>query len=1258
MSAASTLPPSIRSFLNDFVVRVRRIALMRAAGIALASFAAWMLAWCLVDRFAQLPSGLRLAALVVGITAVLIRLVPCVIRLRRRPDLVSAAAAVERQHPRFGQRLLTVTSQLLGARQYRGSDEILIRLTREVGDQVAVERSGRLVPLRPAIRPVAACLLLAILAAALLQIPSLRLGALAGRFLEPLANIPPVTTTGLVVTPGNTDVMQSRPVTIDVRADRLGDSPVTLYLNGDDRDWTRVAMSPMGGGRFTFNVASVDRDLRYYVTGGDARTPDYTIRVLRPPTISQFRIRYEYPPYTRLPPAVVTNTDGHLEAPAGTKVHLSVTATEPLQSALLTIGNDRMLMDHGADAFSRRAELIVRTDAKYTIDLISAREVSGTGPAGTSIRAVPDLPPQVRLARGGDSLRLSPRGIIPVWYEAIDDYGIKSLEFRAQVNDQSPVGRPVRLWGDPRRQQSVFNFDLATLPIGIGDVVTLTGVATDTFGHSTESLPLRVIIAPRSIDLDAWERIGELRTAGQLSRSLADQFEDAVKGRAEADASKDHASPAFMAAESRADRALSTASQTATLLRQSLLRAITHSHSAPLSIALAGWVDAAEVESAAADDAFRRGGAAGALPALQRDRLQAALGQIRAVQPQIAAVGQGEQAAAVLADYENLQAARKRAIPKDEPSRRRLRDTIERMRQDISTDAGQMGLDGAANDLENPLRQRIRAEQDVISSAKPVDFVAVAEQWSQQVRRDPRQRLGLESRLSVATQAEAIRPDADLIRARDLELASRAAGTLAAAARGGRSLSAEVLNSFVGDLKTLLRDPGPKPGAAASVARQDLVRLAEDATAISTRAASFAIEDRQKDAETLALQASAAAADHKYQQAATLDQAMVRRLEQPAQHEPSVASAPASVVPTERLEHQQQAVQQEMTAAQTLDDLGRRQEALTGDATRPAQVADQQRDVADQIAGVERQKEEGSLWSTAAGANGRDRAASEVLAAQEQLSSMPQALAAAQTSADARREAAMRAGLATDAANSAGADQRDAAERAAEAAEQNASDAAARLDASLQPISPKAAQTLAERLDPFAPETDGARASLLGQLAPAFEALDRALRGDDATAAERAADEARRAMEACQRDLAATQDLLMRRDPLVAARWFAKAAAESLSMVPPDVGHARSHQANASVALSRAWDQSIHKAAAERLSSLPSLSAVLGVPPAGPAGQGNQQGSRFAAAREWGRMRPQEGPDLNTSMHDADPPGFEASLKLYFEALGKAQEAK
>ncbi|HEY1414099.1 MAG TPA: hypothetical protein VGF36_18280, partial [Rhodopila sp.] len=287
------LPPPIRTYLHEFVLRARTLALVRAVAIAVAGFTGWMLVVCVIDRYVQLHWVVRLVALVIGVVAALAMLLPRLVALARPADLISAAAEVEREDPRFGQRLLTVTSRLLGAAAYRGSDQILIRLTREVGDQVAAERGRHPLRLRGLVGPLSACMLLALLCLALARVPSLGFTRLAARFVEPLAGIPPVTTTTLHVSPGDSDVTQSQPVTLVVHTERLGESPVTLYLSGDDHEWARLAMSPSGNGIFSFNIPSVDRDLWYYVMGGDARSREYGIRVLRAPAISQFRISYE-----------------------------------------------------------------------------------------------------------------------------------------------------------------------------------------------------------------------------------------------------------------------------------------------------------------------------------------------------------------------------------------------------------------------------------------------------------------------------------------------------------------------------------------------------------------------------------------------------------------------------------------------------------------------------------------------------------------------------------------------------------------------------------------------------------------------------------------------------------------------------------------------------------------------------------------------------------------------------------------------------
>jgi hypothetical protein len=43
----------------------------------------------------------------------------------------------------------------------------------------------------------------------------------------------------------------------------------------------------------------------------------------------------------------------------------------------------------------------------------------------------------------------------------------------------------------------------------------------------------------------------------------------------------------------------------------------------------------------------------------------------------------------------------------------------------------------------------------------------------------------------------------------------------------------------------------------------------------------------------------------------------------------------------------------------------------------------------------------------------------------------------------------------------------------------------------------------------------------------------------------------------------------------------------------------------------------------------------------------------LAPVRGWSRLRPRASQDLDAANRDADLPGFEEPLRLYFEALGK-----
>jgi hypothetical protein len=328
---------------------------------------------------------------------------------------------------------------------------------------------------------------------------------------------------------------------------------------------------------------------------------------------------------------------------------------------------------------------------------------------------------------------------------------------------------------------------------------------------------------------------------------------------------------------------------------------------------------------------------------------------------------------------------------------------------------------------------------------------------------------------------------------------------------------------------------------------------------------------------------------------------------------------------------------------------------------------DRQLDVAQRIEEVAAHEDPGARASSIMSErtedpNWRGRATAAVVKAQELLAAMPQHLTRAQEEAAVLRQAALRVEMARREAASAPPERKPALERAAGQAEAERRDAERRLRSAAQAVLPTAAQQLASRLSPFDPEAGPARQVIDRDLAAALRDFQQLSVGSDAEAAERAAAAARQAIDAAQRELAAAQDEFTSRDPLVAAKWFARAAADSLTRSPPDFQSAYRRQMDTSQALSRAWDRTVHEAAAQRFSLVPSMQSLYGVAVPAPVLAAKRGGevkftgpvADMASVREWGRLRTREVEELNAPLRETEAPGFEKSLQLYFESLSKS----
>lgn len=1254
MNTAGDLPSAVASYLRDFATAARRLAMIRSLGFAVSLFLIWAALCCSLDRLLQLASTTRLALLVSGIVVFLAFVARAIWRMRRRVDWVDVAAQIEEREPRFSQALLTVVSQLTGGRANRGSEEILSHLLQDVESHiVATPRRSSLSA--GAVLPWLICLLLIIAAITLCTVFEVGETQLARRFVLPRSDIPPVTTTQIAVSPGDRDIVQSMPLRIDARVQHLSGDSVVLFLNTQG-DWYRVVMNSSDGTHFNYPLASVDRDVRYYIAAGDAATRTYLARVLRRPTVSQFQISYVFPAYVQQAPVTVTNTDGLIEAPAGSRATLTVHCSDPLQSALLSIGSEKILMARTVDDSVRQAGFVVRQDTAYSVDLISAREVAGSGPPGTRIHSLVNRPPVARLFQAGQTVRLTPRDMIKLTYQAADDYALTSLSLQVKINNAKPINRAILLVGNPRGQQGGVDLDLGSLRLKIGDVAIVTAVAEDSAGQTSVSEPLRIHVSARPIDLDTRQRVTELDAARGLAAKLLADFEAARDAISRGDGIPDRQSNGFAAASARANLSLANASESATLLRRCLCRTILHATDARLCVFLANSSDSAQILSQLADELFRQRGDPTAVSQPIDVTLQRTIDQAHHLSEAVVLCWKGQLAAALLTETDDAP----RQHPPDAQNGALLRE---------------MSIDPASANIPQQLREKISAAAPAIAAAHPIDYAAAAQGWADLLSRGehPTQRLG--RRLAAAAEAEALRPDADLEQARDLQLASRAATAIEVSLTGQRpeeSAAAATVNALTGALTALEQEwamrrqaatPQPRAeansiAAAAAVAREQLMNWAPDLASASIVSAASSrptttdstVSAGKRDAEDLALAASAAAAGKDYDRAARLDQALNSRLGETAAIPGGVTRQPDALT-----EWGQQRVVASMAAARTIDGIGQTQDAVVQQtrgalSQTAADLAGRERTVADAIAAVVTHR------SDSVEPNSREQAVAGLLRVQEQLVAFPQKLADALAAAAALRIANQRASGAQSAVSQLGkdasAEERGMVERAAVEAESESDEASDRLELSMGPMDAGRVTAWADELGAYAPESTSACEAMQTQLVAALTELGRLVHENDLPALNRAAGALRAAVEFVQRELAAAQDALTAHDPLVAARSFAGAAADSLAQSPPDVTGALRQQVQATGALARAWDQSIHAAAAHRLSIVPSLQPVYATTAPGDAARWS---GGAAVAGGWGNLEPRQTESINFPGRDSDPVGYEEPLRLYFQAIGKAQ---
>lgn len=192
----------------------------------------------------------------------------------------------------------------------------------------------------------------------------------------------------------------------------------------------------------------VTRPFKYRAVGGDDFSMEWqAVEVIDPPEIETLAVTLTYPDYTGFAPG---ESDRHIRAVEGTKVHLAGRATKPLKSATLRIeGSPDAVALLATDTHDFTADFTVAKSGTYHFRLEDEEGFQGGADRRCEIRALSDDKPSVNVEQPNNNLDVTAQAVVPLKIVAKDDLALKEVYLSFSKSEEPP--RVISLYRGPEK---------------------------------------------------------------------------------------------------------------------------------------------------------------------------------------------------------------------------------------------------------------------------------------------------------------------------------------------------------------------------------------------------------------------------------------------------------------------------------------------------------------------------------------------------------------------------------------------------------------------------------------------------------------------------------------------------------------------------------------------------------------------------------------------------------------------------------------
>lgn len=497
---------------------------LEGLGLTAAVFLGVVVAGFILDNLLWLSAGTRLIFLVAGLSSAGALLFWRIIRpLARGLSHERAAVVLEKAYPELDNAVINAVQ--LGKDKLDGysrlvADEVVKDAELEVKTLELPKAVEKRKLKRYSIAAVAAVIVTLLY---VVLFPAYFANAFQ-RYSHFTTYVPPVTKTRIEVEPGN----------ITLRSGE--DLVVTCIPSGDIPDGAQVQFGQgarlsmqFDAGKFMYRLPDVTEKLTYIVYAGDARSPEFKVKVIYVPTIDRVDVTYKFPPYTGLPIMLVQNTTGDLEAVEGTVARVKAQCSKLV--SYVTYELDGAIVQAVSDGLQVSWEMPIDRTGTYTVRLVDDSHYDNS--FTYQITALKDRPPKVIITRPAKDVTLAANsGVheLSVNFRATDDVGVRRCALMMAYGESEPAA--IRNWqyeGGKRDVTDGHPWEVDTDKMQPGQTITYCVTAED--GRPEEdsravSKKYTVkIVKPRS------KRIESIRSLVDVHSRLRDMLKLQVRNR-------------------------------------------------------------------------------------------------------------------------------------------------------------------------------------------------------------------------------------------------------------------------------------------------------------------------------------------------------------------------------------------------------------------------------------------------------------------------------------------------------------------------------------------------------------------------------------------------------------------------------------------------------------------------------------------------------------------------------------------------------